>query len=317
MAELEHLRIFVAVAEAGGLASAARRLHVSAPAVTRAIAALEQRLGARLLHRTTRLVRLTEAGERFLHDTRRILAELEEAEASVRGAHIEPQGELAVTAPVMFGRMHLAPVLLQFLAQHPKVRARVMFVDRVVHLMDEGIDVALRIAPLPDSSLTAVRVGSVRRITVASPAYLAAHGEPQTPEDLPAHRGIGLVHPEGGPVRWVHAGAGAGASAGTSAAEGAAPREGPQPQIALTLNSMEVAIEAALAGHGLARVLSYQVRDHIAAGRLQRLLRPHETPPTPVHLVYPEGRKAAAKVRAFVDFAAGQLRLQPALGEEG
>jgi DNA-binding transcriptional LysR family regulator len=304
MMDLQQLRVFIAVADAGGFAPAGRALRLSAPAVTRAIAALERHLGARLLHRTTRIVRLTEAGERFLQDTRRVLAELEEAEASARGAHIEPQGELAVTAPVMFGRLHVTPVLLAFLKQHPKVRARILFVDRVVHLMDEGFDVALRIATLPDSSFTAVRVGQVRRVLVASPQYLAEHGEPRTPDDLPAHRGVGFAQTGGGPARWTFAAPG-----------NPVPRETAQPQVSLMLNSVDVAIEAALAHHGLARVLSYQVREHIAQGRLQRVLQAYEPPPIPVQLVYPEGRKAAAKVRAFVDFAAQQLRGHPALAE--
>jgi DNA-binding transcriptional LysR family regulator len=235
---------------------------------------------------------------------RRILAELEEAEASARGAHIEPQGELAVTAPVMFGRLHVTPVLLAFLAQHPKVRARVLFIDRVVNLMDEGFDVAVRIAPLPDSSLTAVCVGQVWRMVVASPEYLAAHGQPHTPEELPAHHAIGFGQTSGGVARWTFAAPGH-----------AAPRETAQPRFSLTVNSVDVALEAVLRHHGLARVLSYQVREHLAQGQLQRVLQPHEVPPIPVHLVYPEGRKAAAKVRAFVDFAAQQLRRHPALNE--
>lgn len=305
MADFEHLRIFIAVADAQGFAPAARHLRLSAPAVTRAIAALEAHLGARLLHRTTRHVRLTESGQRFLQDARRILAELDEAEASARGAHIEPQGELAITAPMMFGRMHVAPVLLDFLAQHPKVTARVLFADRVVHLTDEGFDVAVRIAELPDSSFTAVRVGAVRRIVVASPEYLAAHGEPLSPADLPAHRAIGSAQTGGGPARWTFA------APGDPAA-----RETAQPRVSLMVNSVEVAIEAALAHHGLARVLSYQVRSDLASGRLKRVLLPFEAAPIPVHLVYPEGRRAAAKVRTFVDFAARRLRAQPALGEE-
>jgi DNA-binding transcriptional LysR family regulator len=306
MADFEHLRVFVAVAEAGGFAPAARRLQLSPPAVTRAIAALEHSLSARLLHRTTRLVRLTEVGERFLHDARRILADLDEAEAAARGAHREPQGELAVTAPVLFGRLHVAPLLLDFLAQHPKVTARMLFVDRVVQLMDEGFDVALRIAPLPDSSFTAVRVGSVRRVVVAAPDYLARHGEPRTPAELPAHRAVGIAESGGGPARWMFAAPG-----------DAQPRETAQPVLPLSVNTLEVAIEAALAGHGLARVLSYQVREAIAAGRLRRVLRAFEPAPLPVHLLYPEGRQAAAKVRAFVDFAARRLRGEAALGEEG
>lgn len=305
MAELEHLRIFIAVADAGGFAPAARQLQLSAPAVTRGIAALERRLGVRLLHRTTRLVRLTEVGARFVQDARRILAELEEAEASARGAHSEPQGELAVTASVMFGRLHVAPLLVDFLARHAKVTARALFVDRVVNLMDEGFDVAVRIAPLPDSSLTAARVGAVRRVLVASPAYLAMHGTPQTPADLAAHRAIGFAQGGGGVAPWRFTRPG---QPGL--------HEVPQPRMPLIMNAGEVAIEAAIAGHGLAQALSYQVREHIAAGRLQRLLQANEPPAIPVHLVYPEGRQAAAKVRAFVDFAAGRLRAEQALQEE-
>ena len=304
MANLEHLRVLLAVADEGGFAAAARRLRISPPAVTRAIAALENHLGARLLHRTTRSVRLTEVGDRFAQDARRVLAELEEAEASARGAHGEPQGELAITAPVMFGRLHVAPVLLDFLAGHAKVQARVLFVDRVVHLMDEGFDVAVRIASLPDSSFTAVRLGSVRRVVVASPGYLARLGEPATPAELPSHRGVGFAGSGGSPARWTFA-----APGDTTA------HETPQPQMPLRLNAVDVAIEAALAGHGLARVLSYQVREHIAHGRLRRVLQPFEPPPVPVHLVYGEGRKAAAKVRAFVDHAARSLRAHPALNE--
>jgi DNA-binding transcriptional LysR family regulator len=311
MADLEHLRVFITVADEGGFASAARRLRVSAPAVTRAIAALEQHLGARLLHRTTRHVRLTEVGQRFLLDAKRIVAELEEAEAAARGAHVEPQGELSVTASVMFGRMHLAPVLLEFLAAYPKVTARALFVDRVVHLMDEGFDVALRIAALPDSSFTAVPLGHVRRVVVASPEYLAQHGEPRTPADLGSHRAIGFAQTGGGPPRWTFAKTPQGEDLG-----GAPPESGGvQPRTLLTVNSGDVAIAAARAGHGLARALSYQVAEDLAAGRLQRVMQAWEPPPIPVHLVYPEGRKAAAKVRAFVDFAAARLRRLPILQE--
>jgi DNA-binding transcriptional LysR family regulator len=310
MADLEHLRVFITVADEGGFASAARRLRVSAPAVTRGIAALEQHLGARLLHRTTRHVRLTEVGQRFLLDAKRIVAELEEAEAAARGAHTEPQGELSVTAPVIFGRMHLAPVLLDFLAAHPKVTAHALFVDRVVHLMDEGFDVALRIAPLPDSSFTAVPIGHVRRVVVASPEYLAQHGEPRTPADLGKHRAIGFAQTGGGPPRWTFAKA-----PQADDADGPATDGGAQPRTLLTVNSGDVAIAAARAGHGLARALSYQVAEDLAVGRLKRVLQAWEPPPIPVHLVYPEGRKAAAKVRAFVDFAAERLRRLPVLQE--
>jgi DNA-binding transcriptional LysR family regulator len=300
MSDLLNLRVFVAVAEEGGFASAARRLHLSAPAVTRAIAALEQHLGARLLNRTTRSVRLTDVGERFLADSRRILSELEEAEAAARGAHVEPQGMLSITASVLFGRFHIAPIVLDFLQQHPKVSVRTLFVDRIVHLVDEGFDVALRIAHLSDSSMTAVPVGSVRRVTVASPAYLEAHGEPATPQELAGHRAIGFSHLGAGSTHWTF-----------TLPDGGSYTV--QPPMQWVANLGVVAIDAAVAGHGLTRALSYQVARPLAEGRLRVVLQAYEPPPVPVHLVYPAGRKAAAKVRAFVDFAAQRLRAEPVL----
>jgi DNA-binding transcriptional LysR family regulator len=293
MDQLDGMRVFVAVAESGGFAPAARQLRLSPPVVTRAIAALERRLGARLLNRTTRQMHLTEAGQRFLADCKRIIAELQDAEALARNAHVEPQGLLTVTAPVMFGRMHIAPLLLGFLEQHPKVDARAMFVDRIVNLIEEGFDVALRIDTLADSSLTAIKVGMVRRVVVASPAYLAAHGAPRTPDDVENHRAIGS-----GRAPWRFRGA----TAST-----------PQPRMQLTVNGGDVAIACALAGQGLARPLSYQVDEELRDGRLQVVLADYEPPALPVQLVYPEGRQAAAKVRAFVDFAAARLRAHPAL----
>ena len=188
------MRVFVAVAEAQGFAAAARRLALSPPAVTRAVSALEERIGARLLHRTTRLVRLTEAGQRFLADAKRILGEIDEAEASAAGAYAAPRGQIAVTAPVMFGRMHVAPIVLDFLERHPQVSVRLVLLDRIADLMEEGFDVAVRIAHLPDSSLTALKVGAVRRVVCASPEYLERHGTPQTPADLCTvrrHRDVG------------------------------------------------------------------------------------------------------------------------------
>lgn len=304
MLDLAQLRVFVVVAEEGGFAAAARRLGMSPPAVTRAVSGLEAELGVRLLHRTTRHVRRTDVGERFLHDSRRILAEVEEAAASARGAQLVPQGELALTAPVMFGRLHVAPLLINFLAQHPQVSARVMFLDRVVHLLDEGFDVAVRIAHLADSSLSALRVGQVRRIVVASPSYLAVHGEPRDPQELAHHLGIGFAQPGGGTRRWTF-----GAASGELA-------DMPQPRLPLLVNSVDAALAAALAGQGLAMMLSYQVREDLAAGRLVRVLRPFERPPIPVHLLHVEGRRAAAKVRAFVDHAAARLREEPALHED-
>jgi DNA-binding transcriptional LysR family regulator len=293
MDQLDSMRIFIAVSEAGGFAPAARLLRLSPPVATRAIAALEQRLGVRLLNRTTRQMRLTQAGQRFLADCKRILAELQDAEALARNAHVEPQGLLTVTAPVMFGRMHIAPLLLDFLERHPKVNARALFVDRITNLMEEGFDVALRIDRLSDSSLTAIKVGTVRRVVVASPAYLAANGAPRTPAELEKHHAIGS-----GRSPWRFRG-------------GAAPM--PQPRMMLTVNGGDVAIACALAGRGLARPLSYQVDEELRDGRLQLVLTDYEPAPIPVQLVYSDGRRAAARVRAFVDFAAVRLRAHAAL----
>jgi DNA-binding transcriptional LysR family regulator len=302
MDHLDTLRAFVAVADSAGFAAAARKLGMSAPAVTRAVAAIETRLGAQLLHRSTRSVRLTEVGARFLDDCRRILAELDEAEASAGGAHAAPQGQLAITASSMFGRLHVAPILLDFLALHPGVTVRSLFVDRVVHLLDEGFDLAVRIAHLPDSSLTAVPVGAVRRVVIASPDYLARHGEPRTPADLLRHDAVGFSQDGGANAPWVfHRGA---------------ERELAQPRMQLIANAGEVGIDAAIRGLGLARALAYQVDADVLAGRLKIVLAEFEPAPIPVHLVYVAGRKAPAKVRAFVDFAAERLRSVPVLSPQ-
>jgi DNA-binding transcriptional LysR family regulator len=304
MDHLDNLRVFIAVADRRGFAPAARQLSLSAPAVTRAIAALEQRLGAQLFQRSTRSVRLTEIGERFLDDCRRIVAELAEAEAAAGGAHAMPQGQLAITASSMFGRLHVAPIALDFLALHPQLSLRSYFVDRVVHLLDEGFDVAVRIARLPDSGLTAVQVGSVRAVVVGSPAYLEAHGEPQTPSDLQHHVAVGFSQSGAGSAPWTFH---------TPGAPHAPAREITQPRMRLIANAGEVGIDAALRGQGLARAMSYQVDAAVRAGTLRVVLAAFEPPPIPVHVVSVAGRKAPAKVRAFVDFAVERLRREPVL----
>lgn len=302
MDRLDSLRVFVAVAEEAGFAAAARRLGLSPPAVTRAVAALEERIGARLLQRTTRVVRLTDAGTRFLGDCKRILAELAEAEASAAGAHAEPRGRFSVTAPVLFGRLHVAPLLLDFLARYPRVTAQLLLFDRIVDLVEEGLDVAVRIAQLPDSSLTAIRVGQVRRVVCAAPAYLDRQGRPRSPADLADFQAIGFSSGE--------------AQGDWSFGAGAELRS-VRPATQLLVNSNDVTIAAAVAGRGLVRALSYQIAAEVEAGRLEIVLAAFEPPPLPIHLVHAEGRRANARVRGFVDFAVERLRADASLNGRG
>jgi DNA-binding transcriptional LysR family regulator len=293
MDRFDSMRAFVAVADAASFAAAARQLGQSPPAVTRAVAALEERIGARLLHRTTRHVRLTDAGARYLIDAKRILAEVEEAEGSAAGAHAAPRGQLGLTAPVMFGRMYVAPIVLEFLARHPAVTARMLLADRLVDMMEEGLEVAVRIAHLEDSSMTAVRVGEVRRVVCASPSFLAKAGRPRTPADIAR---ASLVTFATGPVPapWVFA------------KDGAVERFVPQARF--SANSNDVTIGAAEAGAGFVRALSYQVAPQVRAGTLEIVLPDYEEPPLPVHVVHVAGRRASARLRAFVDFAVERLR---------
>ena len=293
MDHLDSMRVFVAVAEARGFASGARRVGRSAPVVTRAVAELERRLGTRLLQRTTRIVRLTEAGTRYLADCRRILAEVAVAEESLRAPDGKPRGALNVTASRIFGRMFVTPLVLDFLEAHREITIRTVLDDHVIDLIEAGIDVAVRIGPLPDSSFTATRVGSVRRVLCASPGYLARHGTPRKPADLEALDALVF--------------AGASARSEWTLGSGRAART-VRPRSTLSTNDADVSIAAAIAGHGVARVLSYQVGDEVAAGRLVRVLAPFEPPPIPVSVVCPAGRNSSPKVRAFFDFAVARLR---------
>lgn len=292
------LAAFVAVAETGAFNAAARQLGQSAPAITRLVTSLEVRLGVQLFARTTRRVALTEAGRRLFEDAARILAELEEAEASAIGDHAAARGMLRVTAPVLFGQMLLAPVLRDFLEAHDGLAATLILGDRTVDLIGEGLDLALRIGDLADSTLTATRVGAVRRMAVAAPAYLERCGAPTTPEDLAAHR---IIQPGGFAERpeWsFHRGDG---------------RRSVRLEPRLTVNTVTAAIDAATAGWGVTRVLSYQVAGAVASGALVEILAEFEDRAAPVHLLHAEGRRAAAKIRGFVDFAAARLRRAPAL----
>lgn len=289
------MRVFVKVAETAGFAEAARALHMSPPAVTRAVAALEDLVGAQLFVRTTRSVKLTEAGARYLDDCRRILAEIAEAEASVAGAHAEPSGTLTVTASVLFGQMYVLPIMTEYLAAWPAMSGRTFFVDRQVNLLEEGVDVAVRIGQLPDSGFSAIRVGAVRHAVCAAPSYLDRHGAPAGPADLKDHR---IISPTGA---W--------SSPEWRFADDRRVTVSP----VLQCNTNEAAIATAVAGGGLTRVLHYQVGPALQAGTLRVVLAEHEPAPLPIHVLHPQGRHAPAKVRAFVDLAVARLRENPFL----
>ena len=298
MDRLDAMRVFVTALDEGSLAGAGRRLGRSPAAVSRAVAFLEEHVGVQLLHRTTRTMRLTEAGERYAFGCRRVLTDLEETDLSVAGIRAAPRGVLTVTAPVMFGTRILRPVVSAFLAAAPEVQVRYLLLDRPVNLIDEGVDVALRIAHLPDSALIALRVGEVRRVVCAAPAYLATRPAIAEPADLAAHDCIAVAQ-LGQADTWVFPPAAGGTSVRTIRIR---PR--------LTLNANEAAVNAAVDGEGVIRVLSYQVERELRDGRLVVLLAGDEPPPLPVHLIAPEGRLAIAKVRAFVDFAVARLKAE-------
>ena len=293
MDRFHQLQVYVAVAQEEGFAAAARRLQLSPPAVTRAVASLEDTLGVKLLDRTTRYVRATEAGRRYLEDARQILAGLEAADEAAAGINAEPRGHLAVTAPVMFGRLFVMPGIVDYLEHYPAMEVEAVFLDRSVNLLEEGLDVGVRIGELPDSSMRALRVGSVHHVLVAAPAYLERHESPRVPQDLRKHTLI------------ASAAGGFGSSWRFSDAAGQHPLK---IDARLTVTSNDAAISAAQAGFGIARLLSYQVAAEVEAGRLQVLLPQYEPPEHPVHILHRESRHASAKVRTFIDLLAERLR---------
>ncbi|SFH74493.1 LysR substrate-binding domain-containing protein [Albimonas pacifica] len=297
MDRLQSLRIFAAVAEAGGFAAGARAVGLSAPSATRGVNELEAQLGARLFTRTTRRVRLTDVGRAYLAEVQEVLARLQAADEAAAGAGGSPAGRVRLTCPQEFGRIHVAALLTEFLDLHPRVTVEALMVDRVVNLVEEGVDVAIRIGPLPASDLAAVRVGAVRRVVCGAPAYFARHGTPQAPRDLPGHRIVATHAGGGGPV-WRF---------------GPGEREAVRCAAGLTVTSVAASIEIARSGWGLCRALSYQVDDDVEAGRLVCVLEDHAPEPLPVHVVHVEGRRTAPKIRAFVDFAARRLRRIPQL----
>jgi DNA-binding transcriptional LysR family regulator len=286
MDRLDAMQAFVAVADLRGFAPAARKLGLSPSAVTRMIAALEDRLGARLLQRTTRQVALTDVGARYLERIRRILADVEEAETSAEGERTRPSGRLVVSAPVGFGRLHVSPVMSAYLKRYPEVSGELRLADRMINLVEDGVDLAVRIGHLADSSLVARHVGEMRRIVVASKAYLKQHGEPDTPQAIASHQTIQFGAMAAAPA-WHFV------EDGREVSVTCSPR--------LTTNSADAAIQYAAEGGGLTRVLAYQAAEAIKAGRLRIVLQKFEQPPLPIHIVYPTSRLLSAKVRAFID----------------
>ncbi len=302
MNNLHLMNVFVAVAEEQGFAAGARRLKMSAPATTRAIATLEKNLGVKLLNRTTRHVRATEAGLRYLNDAKKIINDVQVANDAAAGINATPQGSLSITAPVMFGRLFVMPSIVEYLNNFPNTEVDAVFLDRVVNLLEEGFDLGVRIGELPDSSMRALRVGTVRLILCASPEYLAKYGIPQHPDDL-SHHSIISSRAINASVDWqfehkfeknnkvCHV------------------RVKPR----LTVTSNDAAITACQNDFGITRLLSYQVAPLLAQGKLQIVLENFEPKAKPVHIVHRESHLSSAKVRAFIDLLAQRLRSDDAL----
>jgi DNA-binding transcriptional LysR family regulator len=291
MDKLRAMETFVAIVEAGSLTAAANRMGASLTSVVRALAGLESQLGARLLNRTTRRIALTDEGRDYFLRCQRILGELHEAETALCLSQSAPSGSLRLTAPINFGKLHVAPVVTGFLAAHPLMRAEMMLLDRRVDLLEEGLDVAVRIGHLADSSLVVSALGHTRRVVCASPAYLDRYGQPDTPADLLRHRCIGFT---GLGAEWEFAIDGK-------------PCRLPVPGV-ITTNLVDVALDACLQGLGCGSFLAYQVAAPLRDGSLRRILTAFDCPPLPVSLLYPTARLLPPRVRAFVDWAAPRLR---------
>jgi DNA-binding transcriptional LysR family regulator len=296
MDKLEAMRVFIEVAECQSFVAASRKLDLSAPAVTRSVAQLEKALGVRLFNRSTRHVRLTDSGARFFEDAKRILEDVEQAVATASGSYAEPKGVLSVTAPVLFGQIHIAPILTEYLQQNPSVSVRAVFYDRISNILDEGLDVAIRIGHLKDSSIYATPVGSVQRLVCAAPTYLQRHGIPNHPSELKDHEIIqaSTVEPSS---TWQF--------------ESSIGKESVKVSPRLHCSQNGAAITAAKQGFGITRVMSYQVGEELKNGSLKRILQNYESKPLPVSIVHLEGRQANAKIRAFIDLAIDRLRANP------
>jgi DNA-binding transcriptional LysR family regulator len=290
MDRYDAMATLIAAVDHGSLSAASRALGTPLATVSRKVSELEAHLRTQLVVRTSRRLALTEAGRTYVEAARRILDEIEDAERTASGEYRAPQGHLTIAAPVMFGRLHVEPAVLAFLAAYPRITARLALSDQVVNLVDDHADVAVRIGRLPDSSMIATRVGEVGWVTCASPAYLAARGEPETPEALAAHDGIMFEGRYSGNV-WKF---------GRGHTVEVSPR--------LAVNTADAAIAAAVASAGITRVLSYQIAAPVAAGTLRLILRAFEPEPYPVHLLHAAQPLLPLKLRAFLDFAAPRLR---------
>jgi len=301
MDRLDQLSLFLAIVDAGSLAAAARRTGRSPPVVTRVLGDLETELGVRLAERTTRRLSLTDAGLRLAEHARRLVGDFGESMRDVAGESAAPRGRLRISGPLTFGRLHLMPIVTAFLDAYPDVTVELSLEDRPIDLVEEGIDLALRIAHLDDSALLARRVGAVRRVVVASPRYLKRHGRPADPDDLAAHDIVLFANQANGPEWRFQSPDGNERRVRVSAR--------------LQVNRAEAAIDAARAGKGIVYVLSYQVADDLARGRLVRLLRNFERPAIPVHIVLPTARLMPPRVRAFLDFAVTRLQRLDVLRE--
>jgi DNA-binding transcriptional LysR family regulator len=292
MDKLRAMETFVRIVDRGSLTAAAETMSTSLPSVVRTLAALEAELGVRLLNRTTRRLSLTDEGREYFERCKRVLADIDEADAALSARRAAPKGRLRITAPVMFGRLRVAPLVAEFILKHPALQIELTLLDRIVDLVDEGIDAGIRIARLPDSTLVAVPVGQTRRVVCASPAYLKRAGTPKTPRDLMQHRCISFSGLAAGNAWSLGSGGGAQIEVPT----------------ALATNQVDAAIDACLRGVGPGQFLCYQVQTLLDVGKLKRVLQSFEPEPVAIQLVYPQARLLSANVRAFVDWAVPRLR---------